>query len=249
MKGANPLKGLQYVIAFLTIIPAEGGSLEETAQHSYFFPLIGAFLGFVTYAFSFVTMKVIPQSIAVVMAFGFLMGLTGLHHTDGLLDIGDALMVTGSKKRKVEVMHDRALGIGGLFLAYFVMTATVVSLLESAKMGILFLALIGSEISAKFSMNCVLYFGKPSHKGMGSTFAQYMDLRNFLKSALISLTFFSFFLEIGVFLFGLTVLSSFLLSIVAERNFGGIGGDFLGATNDIMRVVSIICIISVSPWM
>ena len=43
-----------------------------------------------------------------------LLWMTGLHHTDGLLDFGDGVMVHGTAEHKIEVMHDQLTGAGGL---------------------------------------------------------------------------------------------------------------------------------------
>ncbi|MBU6999029.1 MAG: adenosylcobinamide-GDP ribazoletransferase [Theionarchaea archaeon] len=239
------MKRVRYALAFLTRIPVKGGTLEETAEASYVFPLIGLCVGCASFAFSWCAHRVFPYTLAGVFTLGFLMVLTGLHHTDGLLDMGDALLVTGTREKKIDVMHDHFIGIGGFFLAFFVLLTTVFCIVEFMALNSLFVGLIGSEVSAKFSMNCIAFFGTPSHEGMGSRVIQATDRKLFLKSCLISGIVLSVFLEVGALLFVSTLVFAYLLAVGAERNLGGIGGDFIGAAHDTTRMMSMILLIVV----
>jgi adenosylcobinamide-GDP ribazoletransferase len=240
------MKGPRDALSFLTIIPVKGGTLEETAHSLHYFPLVGAFLGGITYLFSFMLQYRLPDLLVGAMTFGFLLVLTGLHHSDGLLDIGDALMVQGSKEKKIAVMHDQQVGIGGFFLVFFVFTTTVFSMSALLHSGVFFCALVSSEVAASLSLGSVAFFGRSSHSGMGSLFIETITLRSFMSSLLIGGIILAPFLKTGGFILGLTFISSYVLVKIAERQFGGVGGDFLGASHDIVRMISLMGILVVA---
>ncbi|MBU7031316.1 MAG: adenosylcobinamide-GDP ribazoletransferase [Theionarchaea archaeon] len=239
------MKGFRDALSFLTIIPVRGRTLEETARSLPYFPLVGALLAGIAYLFSFLFQHVLPDLLVGVMTFGFLQVLTGLHHSDGLLDIGDAFMVHGSKERKRAVMHDQQIGIGGFFLVFMVFTMTGVSMGALLHSGVFFSAVVSSEVAATLSMGCVAFFGRSSHEGMGSRFIETITPRSFIGTMLLSGIILTPFLEIGGFILGLTIISSYILVKIAERQFGGVGGDFLGASHDIVRMISLVGILVV----
>ena len=53
--------------------------------------------------------------------------MTGLHHTDGLLDFGDGVMAHGTPEHKIDVMHDQLTGAGGLSLGILTMLITALA--------------------------------------------------------------------------------------------------------------------------
>ncbi|WP_394325417.1 adenosylcobinamide-GDP ribazoletransferase [Methanobrevibacter arboriphilus] len=53
------------------------------------------------------------------------MWFNGFHHLDGLIDIGDALMVHGTPEKKISVMRDSMIGTGGIALFFIVGILTI----------------------------------------------------------------------------------------------------------------------------
>ena len=68
---------------------------------------------------------VVPPGVAATLALGAVLLAAGLHHADGVLDVGDALMVHGSPDRRREVLRDARVGIGGLGALFLVYAPTV----------------------------------------------------------------------------------------------------------------------------
>ncbi len=99
--------------------------LTDCARNMWAFPLIGAFLGLLAGLFGWVAYQFLPGLVVGALTLALLLWMTGLHHTDGLLDFGDGIMVHGSAERKIEVMHDQLTGAGaiGLTLMTYIITA------------------------------------------------------------------------------------------------------------------------------
>src|SRR4030066_504799 len=112
------LKELETVLSFITVIPfrMDENCLSDSARFMFLFPLVGAFIGLLAGVLGWVLLYFLPSLVAGALILGILLLLTGLHHTDGLLDFGDGVMAHGSAERKIEVIHDQLTGAGGLTL-------------------------------------------------------------------------------------------------------------------------------------
>lgn len=217
------------------------------------FPLVGALLGLFAGVFGWVSTLFLPDLVAGALAFGILLLLTGLHHTDGLLDFGDAVMYHGTAERKIEIMHDQLTGAGalGLGIMTYIVTALAVGQFGN---NLIIQGLIIIEVSAKLSMVICTWAGKAVHKGMNSPFMEamhgkYGTLR--LVAALIlslsvsvPLMWFSGFVFAGFIVILASLLSGLLMVAIAHRHFGGVTGDVLGASNEITRMVCVIILLA-----
>ena len=143
------IKEIKNLFSFLTIIPfkMDNEIFSDCAKNMYFFPFIGACIGIFAGLFGWIFFQFLPFSIAGVLTFGVLLIITGLHHTDGLLDFGDGIMAHGTSERKIEVMHDQLTGAGGLSIG--IMTFLITSLAFSELMlALVFKLLFLVEFSA-----------------------------------------------------------------------------------------------------
>src|SRR5512139_895948 len=99
--------------------------LTDCAKNMWVFPLIGAFIGLLAGLFGWVAYHFLPGIVVGALVLALLLWMTGLHHTDGLLDFGDGVMVHGTPEKKIAVMHDQLTGAGaiGLTLMTYIVTA------------------------------------------------------------------------------------------------------------------------------
>ena len=227
--------------------------LVDSAKCMYLFPLVGALLGLIAGAFGWISSQFLPTVVAGALTFGVLLLLTGLHHTDGLLDFGDAVMYHGSRERKIEIMHDQLTGAGalGLGIMTYIVTALSVGQFHS---GVIIQSVIVIEVCAKLSMVVGTWAGKAVHKGMNSPFMDAMHDKNGtlrLAAALVlsftiavPLMWFSGFIFAGFAVVGAALLCGLIMVIIAHRHFGGVTGDVLGASNEISRMVCVIVLLA-----
>jgi adenosylcobinamide-GDP ribazoletransferase len=194
------------------------------------------------------------------LVLALLLLITGLHHTDGLLDFGDGIMVHGTAEHKIEVMHDQLTGAGGLTLGIMtiLITALAIGQLNNSSVGLLNLSLIIGgvvviELSAKLSMVVMARAGKSVHEGMNSTFLEAMhsgkgDLR-LIVALIISLVIaFPLLRWAGIFVVLAAVITGLIMTAVAHGNFNGVTGDVFGATNEITRMVCVIVLLAAVVW-
>jgi len=248
------LKGIKNLIAFLTIIPVgmDPNCLMDASNYMCLFPLVGAFIGLLAGLFAWLTLHILPSLIMGVLTLGILLIVTGVHHTDGLLDFGDGIMFQGPAQKKIEVMHDQQTGAGGLALGLVTLLATAFCIASLSTSNIV-PSLIVSEISAKLAMVMTAWAGKSAHKGMNTYFvdAMHARLRNLrLTTALIiSLGIATPLLQIT----GLTaIIAGLVVALVivktSNKHFKGVTGDVMGAANELTRMTSLITILAVIGW-
>ena len=272
MSSVKPIKTFRDLLSFLTIIPVGGKEdfIFTTAEHVYLFPLIGTFIGVLAGAYfvgsgyvihfllsvinSYVVLptEVLSKLAVAAMTVAFLLVITGLQHFDGLIDLGNAFGQRNLYDRKM-VAHAWTVTHWGALLAIIVEFAAFVGLFLINPL-YAFAGIVVAEISAKLSMVTIVWIGKPTHKGLGSIFLQKAKSKlNFIAYASSILIVYLFFAVTGKPFLGFVSIGLVLVSIpiallmekVAERVFGGVSGDMIGATNEVARAVTLILIAGV----
>lgn len=239
------LKEIGSVFSFLTIIPSSNATLENIAKYMYFFPIVGIAIGLLVGLFGFGLSSFLDSLIVSLLVVTSIAIITGIHHTDGLADFADGLMVKGTKDKKLNAMKDLSIGSAGIvaIVLYFISLIITISLTNGFD---LFKAIIISEILAKFSMVLMASLGKSASLGSNSPFVVFMKDRKKLTTAFI-ITIIPVIVigeTAGLVMFGVTfVLTIFILSL-STRSFGGITGDVLGATNELTRLASLMVFVS-----
>ncbi|HEX7575924.1 MAG TPA: adenosylcobinamide-GDP ribazoletransferase, partial [Candidatus Methanoperedens sp.] len=169
---------------------------------------------------------------------------TGINHIDGLADFGDGIAAHGTKEKKIAAMRDTAVGTGGIVFCMISILGLFVSLVSIQETNVFLLlpfALIVAETSAKQSMVTVAAFGRRIHEGFGA-----MTVDNTKKSDLIIGTVFSASVcyivlgFLGIEAFIISQLAGLLVLNTANRHFGGVSGDIVGAANEIGRLAALL---------
>ncbi len=274
MKALRVFRGL---MAFLTAIPfkMDESFLDISARFMFLFPVIGAIIGFLVGIYAFFTIEVLfllfdsintvifqgshqvffdfaAKVLASFMTVAFLLAIIGLQHTDGLVDVGNALGIRkASLKEKMEIAHVWTVTREGAFLALIVSFLTLL-LIYLTKADIIIQTLIVAEISAKLAMVTTAWQGtSPPHsleekRGKGRSFIDFMRKNHGLYA--ISLII-SFVASIGLFgLIGALAVASGIvvggfMIIVGKKLFGGVNGDIFGATNEVARMLTLFVLV------
>jgi adenosylcobinamide-GDP ribazoletransferase len=154
-------------------------------------------------------------------------------------------------------MHDQLTGAGALglgIMTYIVTALAFVGLGGKVSIGgftvpAIFPALVVVEMSAKLAMVVATWAGKAVHEGMNSTFMNAMHGRSG-NARLIAALILSLAVAVPImWLSGFVtvvagVLSGLIMVAVAHRHFNGVTGDVLGATNEIVRMVSAVVLLA-----
>jgi len=242
------------VVSFLTVIPSARHSpsapidLKYIATNMYLFPLVGALIGLSAGLVGYGLSLVLEPQITSLLVILFLTLMTGLHHTDALADFGDGLMVKSGRESKRNAMHNHSIGSAGAtaLILYFIGIFTALSSIRDGTMLLSFL--LTSEVIAKYVMVEQAHFGKAAWDGLSSPFVLAMKNKmKFIISTLITLAI--VFLVTGyegLIALAVAYLVAGLIQYIAHLSFGGISGDVMGASNEIVRLACLICLSSMS---
>lgn len=236
------------LLSFFTVLPLRSGSLEDAARGVVLLPLVGAVTGFFGAVFLLLG-YVLPPGVAATLGLCAVLLAAGFHHTDGVLDTGDALMVRGDAVRRREVLKDTRIGIGGLgglFVVYAPTLAALVALVAASPLRAV-IALVAAEVSVRSTMLLMLALGKPADTSSSSipfVRALYGDRRTvavalalLVPTALLALLGFPAILAV------LAVPLVTALALRAARGlFGGISGDLSGAGGEATRMVILVAL-------
>jgi adenosylcobinamide-GDP ribazoletransferase len=273
VKAVRVFRGL---MAFLTAIPfkMDESFLDIAARFMFLFPIIGAIIGALVGAYAIFTTKVLfllfdaintllfagahetffvfaAKGLASVMTVAFLLLVIGLQHTDGLVDVGNALGIRGSLKEKMDIAHVWTVTRTGAFLAIIVSFFTLLLIFIANTNGIL-QAFIVAEVSAKLAMVTTAWQGTSppqsleDKRGKGRSFIEYMNKNHGLYAVSLAIS-----LAISIPLFGIMgvvsvvagILVGAFMIVLGKRVFGGVNGDVFGATNEIARMFALLVLV------
>ncbi len=232
--------------------------LIDCARNMWAFPFIGAFIGLLAGLFGWVGYHFLPGIVVGALVLALLLWMTGLHHMDGLLDLGDGVMAHGTPEHKIEVMHDRFTGSGAIGLVLMTYLVTALAFGELGRniffgnfvVPLVVPALIVVELCAKLSMVVAAWAGKAVHQGMNSPFLEAMHGGKGNLRLIVALVI-SFAIALpllswaGVLTVIAGVITGLVMVAVAHKHFNGVTGDVFGATNELTRLVCVIVLLAV----
>ena len=244
-------KSILEIISFLTIIPigkfGKSDSLDNISKKMFLFPFIGLLIGLLTIPVVLISFYLFNQFVSAFIVTIFIIVLTGIHHTDALADFADGIMVRGNKEKKYNVMHDPRIGSAGTVAISGYVIGMVVAISSITSLDKLMIAIILSEIMSKYSMVLESHYCESAWDGYSSLFTKNMKSKKkmavatIITIALIALiALISNMSVIGLQIFIVGIICCFIVIYISKKNFGGITGDVLGATNEIVRLCSLL---------
>lgn len=250
----NALVRLRLALGFFSVLPlGRTASLTEVAAAAAMLPLVGAILGGLEGAAGWGALTLFgPQAgAAIVLAAALL--VTGMHHADGLADVGDAVMVHGDAGRRIAVLKDRTLGAGAagaLLMTYLVSWTALAGLMAMAGGVTIVWLLLAAEVSARLGLVLTAAASRPSHEGSGSAFIKALKGRRAAAATaaaalLLALLAWPLGAAAAAAAAAAAPLTALFLSLLARRLFGGAGGDVLGAAVELTRMAALLALLAV----
>ena len=238
-------KEIGSVFSFLTILPSPNATLENIAKYMFMFPVVGIAIGLLVGLLGFGLSFFLAPLLVSLLVVASIAIVTGIHHTDGLADFADGLMVKGSKDKKLKAMKDLSTGSAGIVAILLYLIGLIVTISLTGGFDLLKAILI-SEILAKFSMVLMASLGRSASLGSNSPFVKFMkDKRKISAAFLIMIVPVIVIGETtGLIMLGVTIALTLFLLTFSTRSFGGITGDVLGATNELTRLASLMVFVS-----
>ena len=231
---------------FLTRLPLPGGFIdaEALARAPVWFPVVGTIVGGAGGLTLIVTGRIWPPLIAAVLSLAATALLTGALHEDGLADAADGFGGGGTREQVLEIMKDSRIGSYGAVALMLVLTGRIGCLaamapLEGAR------ALIGAHVLARWSslpLMGLLPYARA--QGSGKPFAGAVTRPRLLGGTVLA----ALLVAAALGWRGLTaVLVAGGVTAIAgwyfRRRLGGITGDCLGATNQLVELATYLTVL------
>lgn len=228
-------------LSFFTRLPIgkrDFGSLT-LAQSVIFFPIAGAVIGGMDSAFYIAMLGLgIPSNISAWLTIGFHLLLTGGLHEDGLADTADGLASGRDRTQKLAIMRDSRIGSYGVLALITIIAlraniiagfagsfATIFIFIATATCSRSFLTIFMYKISYARDFGLAVRAGKPNVR---QTIIA-------LSIGILSLFITGEILAAITAIFALAIIYVILKHIFI-KNFNGITGDTLGASQQISEV-------------
>jgi adenosylcobinamide-GDP ribazoletransferase len=233
--------GLRTALRTLTILPVPGGCSPDFGRAVAYFPVVGLLIASILWGvaelFLFLCQKGSPDLLAGILVLLSCV-LTGGLHLDGLGDFMDSLGVQGREKR-LEVLKDKhmgAFGIIGISMDLLLKYIGLKLFISQGRPGLMILPLVISRASMSHLISSLPY---ARNQGTGMPFV--VDSRGiysylaWLEALAISIP----FGWRGVVTTALGMGVSWCLRLYFRQRYGGITGDLLGASNEVVEVFTI----------
>ncbi len=235
------IKGFVTAVRTLTIIPMPGANVTVYGAALPWFPAVGLLLALILYGVGTLYIHIggehWPQAGAILLLGAQILLTRGLH-LDGLADWADALGGHTERTRRLAIMRDSHLGTFGVLALLLVLMAKWIAierLIVSEALSWLLVVLTVSRAMMVALISTLPY--ARTDEGLASPFVLAGGLKQRLIALAVTLCVCVCFGPVGLVLFCAGWLVTKLLGASFQKGFGGITGDLLGTTNEIVEIV------------
>lgn len=237
-------------LSFFTRIPIgkqEFGSLT-LAQAVAAFPIVGAVIGLLDGGFYLAMLALgLPHNISAWLTIGFHLLLTGALHEDGMADTADGLASGRDRSQKLAIMRDSRIGSYGVLALITIISlraniiagftgnfTTLLIFITTAASSRAFLAFLMYNLQYARDSGLAVRAGKPS----------FSDTLIAIALGIAALLLTDEILATLIAIFTITIIY-ITIKYITSKNFGGITGDTLGASQQISEVALLLVFLAV----
>jgi len=249
------LKPLICAWQFLTAVPVSKDHHDpapvELAGSMLWYPFVGILLGGILAITDLFLARWLPGETVAALLILVLVAITRGLHQDGLADTLDGLAGGRTPSDRLTIMRDPrigAIGATGLFLSLILRYAALVSLPEALRSSVL----ICMPAIGRWGMVIGAY-GAPyarAEGGLAAPFLVHLSARHVFGATVVvlGLMIWSFGSLPALAALSMGGLFSRLATIFCRQFFGGITGDTLGATNELIEISFVLLIPLLLTW-
>ena len=243
------LRPLIFAWQFLTAVPlsrdVHDPAPNELAGSMVWYPFVGVLLGGLLAGTDVLLARWLSHEVVTALLILLLVGVTRGLHQDGLADTLDGLAGGRTPSERLTIMRDPrigAIGATGLFLSLILRYGALLSLPEAIR----FPALLCMPAIGRWAMVVGAYRATYARAegGLAAPFLAHLSSKHVISATVIAgcLTVWAFGPIPAVAALMIGGLVSRLATFFCRQYFGGITGDTLGATNEIVEVCFVLLI-------
>jgi adenosylcobinamide-GDP ribazoletransferase len=225
-------------VSFLTIIPVT--SNVPPGRAAMFFPLVGAMLGAAGGGLFLAANQALPPSLAALIAVAFWTVISGVLHEDGLADVADAMRAGRTREKMLAILKDSRIGTYGAVAIVLSLVARWQALEHVPAARILMFCIVAQAVP-RAAIVALAWLSRPSGEGLGFAFSSSLTTTG----ALIAIA-----QGIAASMLlgwrpGLLIVAGTYLIVRGARSYfykriGGVNGDCLGATEQLLEIFILI---------
>jgi len=246
------LGSLCTAIRTLTILPLPGKGSGQIANSLYYFPLIGALIGgAVTLATWLIGDLLAWTTGAGIVGIVIAAWITGGLHLDGLGDVADAYSYGRTRNRMLEIMKDShvgAFGVTAIVCVLLVKTIALAHLVQLGQWAWIPMPFILSRTIMVF-LAVTLPYARPEG-GTAEAFVNNARSSHFIVAGVLALGFCVLLTGIaGGIVFIFAFLVGYGLARWMKHVFGGVTGDLLGMSNEVIETILLFALAACMPYL
>lgn len=235
------MKQLLTAFNLMTALPlpaSKNWQAGNSGRASLWYPFVGLVVGGLTWLTWMGATRIFPAPVAGILTLIVWAALTGGLHLDGLADCCDGLLASASAERRLEIMKDSRLGAFGgigLILVLLLKAAALSTLTPGTSLGIL--------LAASLARWWILPAGLlplASASGMGADFKAGFRRWFIFAGAAIPLALTLFLGARGLVSLLAGSFAALVVLRLARSRIGGVTGDVLGMTVEVVEVFSLL---------
>jgi adenosylcobinamide-GDP ribazoletransferase len=227
--------GFLAAIRFLTILPVPGRDVPP-GRAAAFFPLVGAILGAAGAGVFILASAAFPVSIAALATVAFWILVSGILHEDGLADVADAVRAGRGQERILSILKDSRIGTFGA-IAILLSVLARWQALEFLATPRVVETLIAAQAVPRAAMVAMAWCSRPAGSGLGAALSSTLTT----PAALLAIA-----QGVAAALLcgwrpGFAMIAGSVLIVQAARalfyrRLGGVNGDCLGFTEQVLEI-------------
>ncbi len=232
------MKGFLAALQFLTIFRIKEID-NDFASSLYWFPAVGLIIGFllcsVYWVWKLIGFPAWNMGISACIVAAEML-ITFALHIDGLSDWADSFGAK-DRARRLEIMKDPRTGTFGIIAVCLALLFRLLSISRILAQEKIMSLLLAPVISRAMMVEMCASMPYARENGKGAPFVRNAGIKHRLVVFLLTLSFSFIAYQIkGVVLFLSAFFPVFFLKYVFKKDFSGVTGDLLGATNEIVTV-------------
>jgi adenosylcobinamide-GDP ribazoletransferase len=225
-------------VSFLTIVPVR--SNVPPGRAAMFFPLVGAMLGAAGAGLFIAANLALPPSLGALIAVTFWTMISGVLHEDGLADVADAMRAGRTREKMFAILKDSRIGTYGAVAIVLSLVARWQAL-EHVPAARILLVCITAQTVPRAAMVALAWLSRPSGDGLGLAFSSSLTTTG----ALIAIAQGVIASMLLGWRPGLLIVAGAYLIVRGARTYfykriGGVNGDCLGATEQLLETFILI---------
>jgi adenosylcobinamide-GDP ribazoletransferase len=227
--------GFRAALRFLTILPVRGGDASP-GRAAAFFPLVGAIIGAAGAGVYFLTAKAFPASIASLATVAFWIAISGVLHEDGLADVADAVRAGRTREQVLSILKDSRIGTYGA-VAILLSVLARWQALEFLATPRVMETMIAAQAVPRAAMVAMAWCSRPAGSGLGFALASTLGT----PAAVAAMAQGAAAALLCGWRPGLAMIAGSVLIVQASRawfyrRLGGVNGDCLGFTEQVLEI-------------